>query len=104
MVRVVKYRKGELALLALAPLAILSAVQLLATPVKASEKPAGEMVFSGAFTPVLEIVAQEADQGVASDGEFVYAIDNNIIGKYAIKTGKRVDRWEGGSRPFSAYE
>lgn len=49
-----------------------------------------------AAAPVaLEIPAEEANQGVASDGTYVYAIDNDRIGKYAIATGKRVAGWQG---------
>lgn len=43
----------------------------------------------------LRIPAEEANQGVASDGAFVYAIDNSRIGKYAIESGKRVAQWHG---------
>ena len=39
--------------------------------------------------------ASEADQGVASDGTHVYAIDNNAIGKYDIATGRKTASWEG---------
>ena len=39
--------------------------------------------------------AVEARQGVASDGTHAYAIDNSRIGKYDIRTGKRVAQWEG---------
>lgn len=46
--------------------------------------------------PVVErIPADEARQGVASDGVHVYAIDNNRIGKYRISDGQRVGGWEG---------
>ena len=44
---------------------------------------------------VHSLEADEARQGVASDGTFAYAIDNSRIGKYDIKTGKRVAQWEG---------
>jgi hypothetical protein len=39
------------------------------------------------------IAAVEARQGAASDGRFVYAIDDHSIGKYAIATGRRVSAW-----------
>lgn len=39
--------------------------------------------------------AREAHQGVATDGEFVYAISNRAIGKYRIETGERLSGWEG---------
>jgi len=45
--------------------------------------------------PVHTLEADEARQGVASDGTHAYAIDNSRIGKYEIKSGKRVAGWEG---------
>lgn len=39
--------------------------------------------------------APEADQGVATDGVFFYAIDNTVIAKYRLDTGDLVDRWIG---------
>lgn len=39
--------------------------------------------------------ADEARQGVASDGMHAYAIDNSRIGKYDLKTKQRVAQWEG---------
>ena len=41
------------------------------------------------------IQAPEARQGIASDGSFVYAVDNQRLGKYAISTGRRVASWSG---------
>ena len=40
--------------------------------------------------------AQEANQGVAVDAEYFYAIDNHAIGKYRKSTGERVGGWDGG--------
>lgn len=40
--------------------------------------------------------ADEANQGVAVDAGFFYAIDNHAIGKYRKDTGARVAGWEGG--------
>lgn len=40
--------------------------------------------------------AVEANQGVAVDGEFFYAITNWAIGKYRKETGERVAGWDGG--------
>ena len=40
--------------------------------------------------------AAEANQGVAVDAEFFYAIDNYALGKYRKDTGARVAGWEGG--------
>lgn len=48
----------------------------------------------------LRIAAEEARQGAASDGTFVYAIDNDRIGKYRIATGERVAQWSGERRLF----
>ena len=51
--------------------------------------------------PVMHsLEAEEAQQGVASDGTYAYAIDNSRIGKYDIKTGQRVAQWEGPSGLF----
>lgn len=41
------------------------------------------------------INAEEADQGVASDGSFLYAIDNARIGKYRLSDGRKVAEWKG---------
>lgn len=46
------------------------------------------------------IAAAEARQGAASDGRFVYAIDNHRIGKYAIANGRRVAAWSGDPKRF----
>ena len=40
--------------------------------------------------------AVEANQGVAADAEFFYAIDNHAIGKYRKDSGARVGGWDGG--------
>ncbi|WP_212373402.1 hypothetical protein [Acetobacter persici] len=39
--------------------------------------------------------AEEADQGVATDAHFIYAINNSTIGKYDRITGQRVAVWQG---------
>ena len=39
--------------------------------------------------------APEADQGVAVDAKFFYPVDNSVIAKYEIASGKRIDRWDG---------
>jgi hypothetical protein len=44
--------------------------------------------------------APEARQGVASDGTYVFAIDNDRIGKYRIATGERIAQWQGERRLF----
>lgn len=40
------------------------------------------------------VAAPEANQGVAADAEFLYAIGDHAIGKYEKKTGRRVAGWE----------
>lgn len=50
--------------------------------------------------PVYRIPAQEARQGVASDGTHIYAIDNSRIGKYRISDGVRVAGWTGDRASF----
>ena len=45
------------------------------------------------FTETRRIPAAEARQGVVSDGEFIYAIDNHALGKYRAATGERVGGW-----------
>jgi hypothetical protein len=57
------------------------------------------------YTPpeVLELKAStlrvyevpEANQGVAVDDRFFYAVDNTVLGKYEIATGQFVERWIG---------
>jgi hypothetical protein len=42
---------------------------------------------------VRRIAAPEANQAVAADAGFLYAIDNHAIGKYDKKTGQRVANW-----------
>ena len=39
--------------------------------------------------------AAEANQGVAVDSEYFFAIDNHAIGKYRKATGERVSGWSG---------
>ncbi len=46
------------------------------------------------------IPADEANQGVAADSRFVYAIDDSRIGKYEKATGKRVASFEGDPKVF----
>ena len=38
---------------------------------------------------------QEANQGVATERDFFYAIADHDIGKYSKQTGKRVAQWHG---------
>lgn len=46
-----------------------------------------------------EFSAPEADQGVAVDDAFFYAVDNSVIAKYALADGTRMAEWQdsGGS-------
>jgi hypothetical protein len=44
--------------------------------------------------------AEEARQGVATDARFFYAINNNVIGKYDKRSGKRVALFEGERRLY----
>jgi hypothetical protein len=37
----------------------------------------------------------EADQGVAVDGQFFYAVDNTVLAKYETSSGSFVTRWAG---------
>ncbi|WP_066696644.1 YncE family protein [Sphingobium amiense] len=48
----------------------------------------------------LRLPAPEAHQGAASDGAYVYAVDNDRIGKYRIADGRRVAQWQGERRLF----
>jgi hypothetical protein len=70
--------------------ALLGAFLLAASPAAAQEPVA----------VTLRITAEEARQGAASDGRYVYAIDNNRIGKYEIATGKRIAQWTGERAQF----
>lgn len=44
--------------------------------------------------------APEANQGVAADGTYVYAVGNSEIGKYDRKTGQKVAEWKGDPETF----
>jgi hypothetical protein len=46
------------------------------------------------------IPAEEANQGVATDAHYIYAIDDSKIGKYDKATGKRVASFEGDPKVF----
>lgn len=72
------------------------ALPLLALPLLAAAAPV-----RSSPAPVLQrIPAEEARQGAASDGTYVYAIDNNRIGKYRIADGMRVGQWQGDPAVF----
>lgn len=51
------------------------------------------------LTPERRIVAPEARQGVASDGEAIYAIDNSTIGKYT-PAGEKLAEFAGDPKAF----
>jgi len=40
-------------------------------------------------------IAQEADQGVAVDLNYFYAVDNFLIAKYSKQSGDFINKWEG---------
>lgn len=67
-----------------------AAILLLATPALAQDTQA----------PVHSLAADEARQGVVSDGTHVYALDNHRLGKYDPKTGQRIAWWEGDRARF----
>lgn len=50
--------------------------------------------------PERQIPAAEARQGVASDGRYIYAVDNSTIGKYEIGSGTQVARFDGDPKEF----
>jgi hypothetical protein len=50
--------------------------------------------------PVYSLAADEARQGIVSDGTHAYALDNNRLGKYDPKTGARLGGWEGTRAQF----
>ncbi|UAK24541.1 hypothetical protein [Sphingomonas nostoxanthinifaciens] len=51
-------------------------------------------------TEVRRIAAPDANQGVASDGRFVYAVGNHVLARIEIASGKTVARWEGDAARF----
>ena len=58
------------------------------------------LVLLGAATEERRIPAEEARQGVASDGTYLYAIDNSRIGKYRASDGQRLAQWQGDGAVF----
>lgn len=62
---------------------------------------AGALVVPAEPAPVVQrLVTQEATQGVASDGAYIYAVGNSEIGKYRLDNGERVAHWQGDSHRF----
>lgn len=88
-----KSRSGaRLAGFLIGPCALLTG---LAVPLLAAS-PAEQLPY---LTPERRIVAPEARQGVASDGEAIYAIDNSTIGKYTA-TGEKLAEFAGDPEAF----
>lgn len=75
--------------------AAIPCVVLLTSVTLASAAMAQTMTQSMAGPVLHSLAADEARQGVVSDGTHVYAIDNARIGKYAIADGRRLGGWEG---------
>jgi hypothetical protein len=53
-----------------------------------------------AATETRRVPAADADQGVASDGRFVYAIDNHVIARIDPATARVLARWDGDPAKF----
>jgi len=51
-------------------------------------------------TEVGRIPAADAEQGVASDGRYLYAISNHAIARIDPETGRQVTRWDGDEARF----
>lgn len=66
---------------------LLLAALLTAAPAAAPDRPAAEVV--------ARIAAPEARQGVASDGTYIYAVDNGTIAKYRIADSRKIAQWRG---------
>lgn len=47
------------------------------------------------FQTIASFPASEANQGIAVDDQYFYAVDNYAIAKYDKQTGKLVDKWQG---------
>lgn len=83
-------------------LAMLAATACAGAP--ARQTPPGELLVPEYVAPqpsrlsaitLREYTAPEADQGVAVDARYFYAIDNSVIAKYRRDTGELVSRWVG---------
>ena len=51
-------------------------------------------------TEIKRIPAADAEQGVASDGRYLYAISNHAIARIDPATGRQVNRWDGDETQF----
>src|SRR5688572_21326583 len=74
-------------LIALVFLAAYLAVEGAEPPASQPKSPVSE---NAAYVDVGSMVAPEANQAVAADAQFVYAIDNTVVAKYDRATGKRL--------------
>lgn len=72
----------------------------LALAVLGASAGAQEAAVRAPATQVASWPAEEAEQGVAVDARYFYAIDDSAIGKYDKRTGARVARWMGDRRLY----
>lgn len=75
-----------------ASLALMTSIALAQSAADAPSPPPAPISF--------RMAAPEAHQGVASDGTYIFAIDNDRIGKYRISDRQRVASWQGERRLF----
>lgn len=54
---------------------------------------AAVLLHAQSLTQIAEFAVPDANQGVAVDARFFYAIDNTAIAKSNKKTGAQVKRW-----------
>jgi hypothetical protein len=84
------------AFVAVLMIAWLAGATLVASPLALSEVEGPGDVQRLAAKTLRVYEAPDADQGVAVDTTHFYPVDNFVIAKYEIATGKQVDRWDGG--------
>ena len=91
-------RRGWLVALVAAPTALIAQAPEAGPPVFQAPSPAvyvaPEVQRLAARTSRV-YQAPEANQGVAADERFFYPIDNTVIAKYEIATGRRLAEWVG---------
>jgi hypothetical protein len=84
--------------------AALSLVIVVACAATPDAPPPGDLVVPAyaAPAPLLltattqrEYAVPEADQGIAVDSRYFYAVDNSVIAKYELATGRLIARWVG---------
>jgi outer membrane protein assembly factor BamB len=61
---------------------------------------AAASVLSLQATEVRRVPAKDAEQGVASDGKVIYAINNHAIARIDANSGKEINRWDGDPEQF----